>query len=320
MNGELSSAYGGKGWSPRTASHREEIGLIWGSCGVNSEWGQLLSVLLHQPGNELKSFKDPAAVQMIEPLNLSIARDQHLAIAKAFRNLGISVHYVEPETTPPPNLMFCADLFFMTPEGAILARPASTVRAGEERLVARRLSSLGIPILCTLTGNATFEGADAFWIGPKTVLLGRGLRTNTDGINQVSRKLKEIGVDSICVDLPFGTMHLMGIIRLLSEDLAVAWPGRVAFTAVKTLQERGISVLFAPDEEEVKSGHALNFVTIGQREILMPAGNPKSQTFYRSKGITVHTVDVSQLSKAAGAIGCLTGILQRDIMNESPDR
>ena len=45
-----------------------------------------------------------------------------------------------------PNLMFVADLMFMTPEGAILGRPASTVRTGEERFVARRLAELGIAI------------------------------------------------------------------------------------------------------------------------------------------------------------------------------
>jgi len=44
-------------------------------------------------------------------------------------------------------LMFVSDLMFMTPEGAVLARPASTVRAGEERWVARRLAELGVPIL-----------------------------------------------------------------------------------------------------------------------------------------------------------------------------
>ena len=48
--------------------------------------------------------------------------------------------------------MFVADLMFMTPEGAILGRPASTVRAGEERLVARRLAELGVPILRVVRG------------------------------------------------------------------------------------------------------------------------------------------------------------------------
>lgn len=40
------SAYGGTGWSPRRTSLREEIGNIWGKCGVNKEWSPLEAVLL----------------------------------------------------------------------------------------------------------------------------------------------------------------------------------------------------------------------------------------------------------------------------------
>ena len=46
--------------------------------------------------------------------------------------------------------------------------------------------------------------------------------------------------------------------------------------------------------------------------ILMPAGNPVSEAFYRELGITCHTVEVGEIAKAAGSIGCLTGILERE--------
>jgi hypothetical protein len=105
--------------------------------------------------------------------------------------------------------MFCADLFVMTPEGAILARPASTVRAGEERAVARRLADLGVPILKTLTGRAVFEGADLMWLDPATAIIARGLRTNQAAIDQIGGLLGEIGASLLAVDLPYGTMHLI---------------------------------------------------------------------------------------------------------------
>ena len=47
------AAYGGKGWSPRTTSLRQEVGGVWGACGVAMEWSPLKTVLLHQPGPEL---------------------------------------------------------------------------------------------------------------------------------------------------------------------------------------------------------------------------------------------------------------------------
>jgi len=139
------AAYGGAGWSPRTVPLRQEIGEIWATCGATTEWSPLKAVLLHPPGAELEQVADPNGAQMLAPLDPVRARQQHDALAQAYRDAGIAVYYVEPPETPPPNLMFVADLMFMTSEGAILGRPASIVRAGEERFVARRLAELGIP-------------------------------------------------------------------------------------------------------------------------------------------------------------------------------
>ena len=305
------AAYGGENWTPRKRAHREEIGDLWASCGIESEYAPLLQVLLHPPGPELAQSADPDAAQLLEIPDWARARRQHDAIAEAYRAAGVAVHYVEPDGTPSPNLIFCADLFWMTPEGAILARPASTVRAGEERWIARRLAALGVPILRTLRGTATFEGADALWLDPQTVLLGRGLRTNDEGVRQVSAVLTELGVETVTVDLPVGTMHLMGILRIVDRDLAIAWPYRLGWRAVEALRERGFRVLFLPDEAEAARSGALNFVTLGPRQILMAAGNPKMQAFLETEGVTCHTVPVDELLKAAGGIGCLTGVVER---------
>ncbi len=306
------SAYGGHGWSPRTTPMRDEIGTVWGHFGQLNEWAPLRSVMVHRPGSELATAQDPDTVQMLDKLDLEKARIQHERLVETFTRAGVTVYEVDPSGPASPNQMFVADLFFMTPEGAILARPASTVRAGEERWVARRLTDLGIPILKSVRGEGTFEGADAAWISPSTVLLGRGLRTNTEGASQVSGLLNEMGVRVIQVDLPCGTMHLMGMLRFAEKNLALAWPERLAFAAVETLRNSGFSVQFVPDVIEAKRGFALNFVTIAPGKIIMPAGNPITQSFYERLGITCLTVDISELLKAAGAVGCLTGIIERE--------
>ena len=307
------AAYGGAGWSPRKTSLRQEIGKVWGACGLTNEWAPLKAVLLHRPGSELGDLAAPDRAQMLAPLDVGRARQQHDALAQAYRDAGVAVYYVEPAETPPPNLMFVADLMFMTPEGAILGRPASTVRAGEERFVARQLAELGIPILHSVRGRGTFEGADAAWIDPRTVLLATGLRTNAEGAAQVTSLLQEMGVEVVPVGLPYGVMHLMGQLRFADRNLAIAWAGRVPYAAVEALRARGYTVLFLPDEEEAVRGMALNFVTLGPRRILMAAGNPITQAFYQDAGIVCQTVEVDELLKAAGGIGCLTGILEREM-------
>lgn len=273
-------------------------------------------MLLHRPGPELAAAQDdPDSALMLGALDLGRAQGEHDGLAERYREQGVRVQTLDPEPPASPNQMFCADLFVMTPEGAILARPASAVRAGEERAVARRLADLGVPVLKTLTSRATFESADLMWLDPATAVIGRGLRTNQAAIDQIETLLAELGVATLAVDLPYGTMHLMGMLRIVDRDLAVAWPRRTPHATVTALRERGVEVAFLPDAaavEEAERSRALNFVTLGPRRILMVADNPVSQAFYESYRIECVTTAAGELAKAAGAIGCLTGVLSRE--------
>ncbi len=306
------AAYGGEGWSPRIASHAEEIGALWAASGIDSEWRRLTAVLLRRPGAEI-AVSDVNASQFLDVLDLGRAQAEHDAMADAYRAEGVAVIEVPDVPHPTPNRMFCADLFVMTPEGAILARPASTVRAGEEAAVAAALAGARVPILRTLTGRATFEGADLMWLDPETAIIGRGLRTNDEAIAQIGGLMAELGSDLIAVDLPFGTMHLMGMLRIPGPDLAIAWPRRTPHAAVMALRERGYHVAFLPEQDEADNNKALNFVTLGPGRILMPAGNPRVRVFYEGLGVAVVETPTGELRKAAGAVGCLTGVVAREL-------
>lgn len=301
-----SAPYGGEGWRPRKAGPEP-----WASCGINSEWQSLRRVILHRPGQELEvtDFQRALFLDRIEP---DKARRQHDQLTETFERLGIQViRYSGSEALP--NLMFQADLLFMTPEGAVLARPASAARTGEEVVMARSLAQLGIPILRSISGAATFEGADAAWLNPKTVLIGRGLRTNEAGARQVASVLTDLGVDSIISDLPEGTMHLMGQLRFLDRSIALVWGRRIGQRIEDILREQAYEVLDVPDEDEARAGMALNFVTVGPREVVLPAGNPKTMQLLVELGVQCHAVEMSEIAKAAGAMGCLTGVLERDL-------
>jgi len=310
-DGKVDAGHGGAGWSPRNLSLRQEIGKIWGTCGVAAEWPPLEAVLMHRPGPELEAVTDANEALMLDVPEADLARRQHDDLVEAYRVAGVTVFYVDPCVTPPPNQMFVADLFFMTPEGAILARPASTVRAGEERFVAQKLAELGIPILRCVRGKGVFEGADASWIDPDTVILATGLRTNSEGADQVTSLLREMDVEVIRVTLPCEAMHLMGTLRFVDRDLTICWRSRAPHAVVEALRHHGYTVFFLPDEEEAVQGMALNFVTLSPKRILMPTGNSITESFYDDMGIKCVTVDVNELHKAAGGIGCLTGILKR---------
>lgn len=308
------AAYGGPGWSPRTCAHAQEIGAIWAGCGIDSEWRPLKKVLVHCPGPELNVPENRVNdLQLAALPDLEAARAEHERMQQIFKDNGIRVEHLDPGPELRPNQLFCADLFAMTPQGAVLARPASTVRAGEERQVLKTLGALGIPVIKTLTGTATFEGADLMWLDRETAVIGRGLRTNQAAVEQISALLAETGATCLCVDLPYGTMHLMGMFRMADRDLAFVWPCRTPYQLTALLRDRGIRVVPLPSEDEAQKGMAFNFVTLAPGKIMIPDGNSESIAFYASMGIECVSVKVSELIKAFGAIGCMTGILEREM-------
>jgi N-dimethylarginine dimethylaminohydrolase len=309
----LSAAYGGEQWSPRIAAMTEDITSTWGDWGVCSEIGRLHAVLLRRPGPELDAVVDFDAMQMRSDLCSERVREQHDALADAYRAAGVTVHYVERGRIDKPNVMFVRDLMLMTPEGAIVTRPASTVRAGEERLVAEALAQLGVPILMSVHGSGTFEGADVIWVNEQLCFLAEGLRTNEEGANQVERILREIDVaEVIRVGLPHGAMHLDGLLAIIDRELAVVWPRRTPFKVVNTLRNRGFKLIEVEDEREAQDCLPMNFVALAPGEILMPSGGKHMQEKYEAAGVRCHVVDISECIKAGGGIHCMSGFLKRD--------
>ncbi len=313
MTASLTAAYGGTKWSQRNHSFREDMEDVWGPWGSSSECGRLHAVLLRTPGQELDLIEDFDAMQMRSDVVSDIARQQHRDLIAAYESHGVAVYPVQHGRPDKPNGMFIRDLMLMTPEGAIITRPASTVRAGEERFVSEALSANGVPILMTVHGHGTFEGADVSWVDKDLCFLAEGLRTNREGADQVERMLKEIGVAQVeRVGLPWGAMHLDGLLNFLDKDLAVIWPRRTPYRIVEVLRERGFRFIEIEDETEAQNCLPMNFVALRPGEILMPTGADNAQAKYEAAGVICNTIDVSELIKAGGGIHCMTGFLKRD--------
>jgi N-dimethylarginine dimethylaminohydrolase len=169
-----------------------------------------------------------------------------------------------------------------------------------------------VPVLMTVHGRGTFEGADVTWVDRDLCFLAEGLRTNEEGADQVERILREIGVEVVRVGLPYGAMHLDGLLNILDRDLAVIWPRRTPYKIVQTLRRRGFQFIEVEDEEEAQHCLPMNFVALAPGEIVMPAGGDRLRQRYEEAGVTCHAVEIAELIKAGGGIHCMTGFLARD--------
>jgi N-dimethylarginine dimethylaminohydrolase len=307
------AAHGGDGWQSRPGATVDELGSIWAECGVTSECGTLRAVLMHRPGPEIDNVTDAATALWHDLLDPTKARDQHDRLTDLYRSHGVAVYELGDVDLDKPNSYFCRDVFAMTPIGAVLARPASASRAGEERQAAAALARIGAPILHSVFGRATFEGADVAVVGEDLVFVAEGQRTNREGARQVAQVFADAGVAQVeVVQLPYGCGHLDGMLNIVDRDLALIYPTQLPWRVYELLKARGFRFIDVPDAGEARHGMAVNMVPLAPGVVVMPAGNPITRGVLESAGVMVLEAEVDELMKGAGSVHCMTGVVHRD--------
>ncbi len=306
------SAHGGEGWVPRTGTRRDELGTVWEPCGVAAEYAPLRTVLVHRPGWEIDDVPDHRAALWLAPIDPVTARAQHDAFTEVYRNNGVNVIELGEVGSSLPNAYFCRDTFCMTPQGAVISRMASVSRAGEERWAAAALAREGVPIVHSVDGDGTFEGADVVIANEDLVFVGRGMRSNRSGVQQVAHAFHDAGIAEVIeVEIPYGCGHIDGTINVIDKDLAMVMPTQLSWAVYEQLKRHGFTVIDLPDMAEAQGGMALNIVPLGPRRVLTPAGNVKTRALLESHGVEVIEVDVSELMKGGGSCHCMTGAVWR---------
>ena len=302
---------GGDKWFPKETWFEEDMPEYWGDWGCHSEVDELKAVLMRRPGAEGDDF-DFREVRFRTEIDPERFRAQHDKLADFYRSKGIAVHYVEEQRKDRPNALFCRDLLLMTPEGAIICRPAMAARRGEETAVARTVANLNIPIIKTINADGYFEGANVMWVERETVILAVGARTNRAGAEQVAAELKRSGVKEIIyMQTPCGQAHIDGVFNIASHDLVYMYPSQVPYSVVDAMKKKGYRILECPDTRECKEGFGVNFVAIRPGEIVMPAGNDRSREILERGGVKVHVIEYDEVVKAWGGMHCCTAFLKR---------
>lgn len=283
--------------------------------GAQSMVAPLRRVLVKRPEASFGAA-DPAAWHYTGRPDLDAARREHDELAALLAAAGAEV-VDHPEPQPGrADAMYVFDPALVTDRGAIVLRMGKTLRRGEEDAMARRLAALGIPILATLDGAALAEGGDLLWLDRATLAAGQGFRTNREGLRQLRAALGPIGVEVVPVELPHWTgpeacLHLLSLISLVDDDLAVVYPPLLPVVFWRLLLDRGIRLIEVPEPE--LATQAPNVLALAPRRCLMLEGNPVTRARLEAAGCEVLTYRGREISlKAEGGPTCLTRPLWRD--------
>lgn len=158
------------------------------------------------------------------------------------------------------------------------------------------------------------EGGDVIWLDARTLVVGRGYRTNADGIRQL-RAILGNRVEVVEVPLPHwhgphDVMHLMSLISPIDHGIAVVYSQLLPVPFREWLLDRGIHLVEVPDEEFVSMG--TNVLALAPRRCLILAGNPRTRAALERAGADVVEYEGTEISvKGAGGPTCLTRPLER---------
>jgi N-dimethylarginine dimethylaminohydrolase len=188
-------------------------------------------------------------------------------------------------------------------------------RSGEPAAQEVEFRKLGLPILGAVSGGGSIEGGDVVWVDERTVAVGRGYRTNDEGIRQLREFLGDSIDELIAVPLPHwrgpeDVFHLMSILSPIDHDLSLVYSPLMPVPFREALLARGIELVEVPDAEFVTMG--INVLAVAPRVCVMLAGNPETKIRLESHGAQVFEFEGGEICrKGAGGPTCLTRPLER---------
>ncbi|QPC42488.1 hypothetical protein HW532_07080 [Kaustia mangrovi] len=252
--------------------------------------------------------------------DLARAIDQYDAFVAAIRQLApeVEIDFLEADGTTTLDSLYPRDAAIATSKGMVLCNMGKPARAGEPAAEGQLFSQADIPVCGAISGAGHIEGGDVAWIDEHTLAVGRGYRTNEEGIRQL-RALLGDAAEIVRVPMPHyrgpgDVFHLMSILSPIDRDLALVYSPLMVVPFREILLERGIGLVEVPDEEFDSMG--CNVLAVAPRKCVMIDGNPVTRRRLEEAGCEVVAIDGSEIcSKGAGGPTCLT----RPILRQCED-
>jgi N-dimethylarginine dimethylaminohydrolase len=283
-----------------------------------NEYGALGRVVVH---HARAAFTGPAASRLdwralnfTAPPDGALAADQCDAFHTLLRDAGATLEELTPAGWLTMDAIYARDASIVTPRGIVLCAMGKPARRDEPSAHGESFRASGDAVLGAIVSPGKLEGGDVVWFDAVTVAVGRGYRTNDDGIRQLREHLGA-SIDIVVVSLPHyrgpdDVFHLMSIVSPVDADLAVVYSPLMPVAFREWLLGRGVRLVEVPDEEFESMG--TNVLAVGPRRVVMLDGNPVTRARLEAAGAEVLTYDGSEISlKGGGGPTCLTRPLTR---------
>jgi N-dimethylarginine dimethylaminohydrolase len=289
-----------------------------GEPGLLSEVGTLAELALVHPregfGSQEQIDTEWRAFNFSAAPEFAAAIDEFDRFVERLSQVAPSIRWL-PAPGVGLDAIYVRDASVVCDRGAILCSMGKAARRHEPAAHERAYREWGIPVLGAIGPPGRLEGGDVVWLGPRTVLVGEGYRTNAEGIRQFRLLVGDSVDELIVVPLPHwrgpaDVFHLMSILSPVDADLAVVYSPLMPVPLRETLLSRGVSLVEVPDAEFESMG--ANVLAIAPRRCVVLDGNPATRARLEAAGAEVLVYEGREISlKGGGGPTCLTRPLRR---------
>jgi dimethylargininase len=274
--------------------------------GGQSMTAPLREALLKPPGPAFGRAFDEPAHGFLHACDLEVAQREHAAFAELLASLGTSVELLDAETESP-DLVYTFDPLLITDRGAIPLRPGKPNRQGEPAAIEAWTREHGIPTVGRIEAPGTIEGGDTIWLRPDLFCIGRTLRTDQSGADQLAAL---VGGDVRVFDVPYWKgpaelVHLMSVISPVADDLAVVFLPLLPVGLWQLLQDLRYRLVEVDEDEYPTLG--CNVLAVRPGVVILADGNPKISASLTARGVEVHTYPATEIGvNGSGGPTCMT--------------
>ncbi|MFG2136927.1 dimethylargininase [Streptomyces sp. NPDC048650] len=224
------------------------------------------------------------------PVDAALALRQWERYVRRLHDHGWSTTEVAP-ADDCPDAVFIEDTMVVFRNVALIARPGADSRRPEIRAARAAAEALGCSVN-EVRAPGTLDGGDILKTGD-TVHVGRGGRTNAEGVRQLRAAFEPLGARVVAVPIS-RVLHLKSAVTALPDGTVIGYPPLVddpaVFPAFRTVPE--------------ESG--AHVVLLGGDSLLMAASAPRTAELLAGLGYRPVLVDIGEFEKLEGCVTCLS--------------
>ena len=234
--------------------------------------------------------------------NSEVAVQQHDKLKFKLREFGAEVIDI-PELDKHPNSVFTRDTALCTPKGYIKLRLGLETRQGEDKWMSATLDLLGESCIGEIEAPGTVEGGDIVLAGT-VAFIGKSIRTNEEGIRQLSMPLKKMGYEIRVIELPDTILHLDKALMVLGQKQLLYCRELVLKEKIKGFKGIGISC---------GGDTTANIICLGNNELIVNRSNATVIDLLETEKYIVHNLDLGEFAKGMGGPNCLIMPVERGV-------